>query len=121
GFQVLRSADSGRYTMVSARGRRIAATSGEILILVDGYRVEANNFSAIAGLFEQPLSNIARVEFIRGPGAALYGSNAMMGVINIITLQGDNSLQLQTASYSSNDIYFNKAFGTRDSPNMDLQ
>lgn len=121
GFQVLRSADTGRYTMVSSRGRRISATSGEILMLVDGYRIEASNFSAIAGLFELPLSNVARVEFIRGPGAALYGNNAMMGVINIVTLTGSNSLQMQTASHSTNDFYFNKHVGKAGLANMDFQ
>ena len=121
GFQVLRSADTGRYTMASSRGRRISATSAEILILVDGYRIEANNFSAIAGLFELPLSNIARVEFIRGPGAALYGSNAMMGVINVVTLEGDNSLKMQTGSYSTNNVYLNKSFSKKDFAKLDFQ
>lgn len=36
------------------------------------------------------LANVAQIELIRGPGSAMYGSNAFAGVINVITLRGDD-------------------------------
>jgi iron complex outermembrane receptor protein len=60
------------------------APNTEILVLIDGHPQNQ-------GIFGHPLpdayvaSDVAKVEIIRGPGSFLYGSNAMGGVINIIT------------------------------------
>ncbi len=61
------------------------------LVLVDGRRQNAagnvtpNNFGGTANNFIPPLSAIERIEVIRGPMSTLYGSDAMGGVVNIIT------------------------------------
>ncbi len=71
---------------ISIRGM----SSSYTLILVDGKRVnmskgfDSNGFDATSG-FLPPASMIERVEVIRGPASTLYGSDAMGGVINIIT------------------------------------
>jgi len=60
--------------------------SNKVLLLVDG-RPEYQDFLGLSmwqGLTID-LSEIERIEIIRGPGSALYGANAMLGVINIIT------------------------------------
>jgi iron complex outermembrane receptor protein len=60
--------------------------SNKVLVLVDG-RPEYQDFLGItlwAGL-PVGLEEIERVEVIRGPGSAMYGANAMLGVVNIIT------------------------------------
>lgn len=49
--------------------------------------------------------NIERVEFIRGPGAAVYGSNAMMGVINIITRVGANEVSVSYGQFNRQQIH----------------
>src|SRR5690554_5902716 len=61
------------------------------LILIDGRRqnpagnVTPNGFNETSTSFMPPMSAIERIEVIRGPMSTLYGSDAMGGVINIIT------------------------------------
>lgn len=60
--------------------------ANKLLVLVDGRSVYTPLFSGVMwetlGL---PLENVARIEVIRGPGASIWGANAVNGVINIIT------------------------------------
>ncbi|MEB6762891.1 TonB-dependent receptor plug domain-containing protein, partial [Escherichia coli] len=72
---------------ISIRGMPASYT----LILIDGVRqggsgdVTPNGFSAMNTGFMPPLAAIERIEVIRGPMSTLYGSDAMGGVVNIIT------------------------------------
>ncbi len=70
---------------VSLRGfnQRVA---NKVLVLVDG-RSEYQDFFGMTLWSSLPigLEEIERIEVIRGPGSALYGANAMLGVVNIIT------------------------------------
>ena len=60
--------------------------SNKILILIDGRSVYAPLFSGIAfDMQDVLLDDVDRIEVISGPGATLWGANAMNGVINIIT------------------------------------
>ncbi len=63
----------------------------EVLFLVNGIRVN-DIFSGGKALFWSgfPVSSIARIEIIRGPGSAVYGADAFAGVINIITKTANN-------------------------------
>lgn len=71
---------------ISARGFNGFETSNKLLVLVDGRSIYS---SLSSGVFwdahDLMLADIERIEVISGPGGALYGSNAMNGVINIIT------------------------------------
>lgn len=60
--------------------------SNKVLVLVDG-RPEYQDFLGVTLWAGMPvgLDEIERIEVIRGPGSALYGANAMLGVVNIIT------------------------------------
>ncbi|MFI3221225.1 MAG: TonB-dependent receptor [Methylococcales bacterium] len=68
----------------SLRGIR-NATNSELLMMVNGTRINTPFRGNTLSHFELPLEAIARVEVIRGPGSALYGADAFAGVINIIT------------------------------------
>ena len=73
----------GAAGQITIRGVGSSPTTG-VLMLIDGH-------PQFMGIFGHPLSDsyvasdVERVEVIRGPGSVLYGSNAMGGVINIIT------------------------------------
>lgn len=76
------------YTYVGVRGiERPGDYSSRLLLLIDGIRAnEAIYDSATAGReFPLDVGLIDRVEFIPGPGSSLYGSNAVLGVVNIVT------------------------------------
>jgi vitamin B12 transporter len=86
GVQVARDGSRGQSSSVFIRGGK----SGHSLILVDGVRVG----SATLGYFSiamLPVAMIEKVEVIRGPRAALYGSDAVGGVIAITTRQIANT------------------------------
>ncbi len=56
----------------------------QVLVMVDGRPVN-NTALGAANLSEIPAENIERIEIMRGPSSALYGANALGGVVNIIT------------------------------------
>lgn len=57
---------------------------GRVLVMLDGRRLNWPSMSNINWL-EIPLSNVERIEIVRGGGSVLYGDHAVAGVINIIT------------------------------------
>lgn len=95
GFQSSRNGNTGLAYTYSARGRRTTHLSLEVLLLVDGKVFNdprAGSPDIALPLF--PLAQVERVEVIRGPGSAVYGSSAFTGVINIITRKQQKSLAL---------------------------
>jgi vitamin B12 transporter len=97
GIEVAQNGGRGHKASIFMRG----TNSNHVLLLVDGIRIS----SAAGGVsFNKfPLGLVERVEVVRGPRAAIYGSDAVGGVINIITRshQGDNFNQA-TLSIGSN-------------------
>lgn len=76
---------------ISVRGFN-GQNSNKLLVLIDGRSVYSPMFS---GVFwdaqDVPLDSIDRIEVIRGPGATVWGANAVNGVINIITKKASNT------------------------------
>jgi len=83
GLTVLRA--DGRSWVVSARGSsRLYAN--KMLVMIDGRSLYTPMFSGVVwDAINVPLQEIERIEVVRGPGAVMWGPNAVNGVINIIT------------------------------------
>jgi len=74
-----------RNWAVSARGFN-AQLSNKLLVLIDGRSVYTPLFGGVFWDSQHTvLADVDRIEVVRGPGAALWGANAMNGVINIVT------------------------------------
>ena len=86
GLAVSRGGGFGAVTQVRIRG----AEGNHALVLIDG--VEANNpvSNSEFDFANLALADIERIEILRGPQSALYGSDAIGGVINVITRERDD-------------------------------
>lgn len=83
GLQVARI-DSNKWA-VSSRGFN-GRFANKLLVLMDGRTVYSPSFSGVYWeVRDYMLDDVERIEVIRGPGATLWGANAVNGVINIIT------------------------------------
>ncbi|WP_461536908.1 TonB-dependent receptor plug domain-containing protein [Spongorhabdus nitratireducens] len=93
---------------VSSRGFNYVFAN-KLLVLIDGRTIYSPMFSGVNwDVQDTMLEDIDRIEVIRGPGAALWGSNAVNGVINIITKKAaDTQGSLISAGGGSEE----KAFG----------
>jgi iron complex outermembrane receptor protein len=60
-------------------------SAGSFLVLEDGVPIRAPGFGNVNQLYETSLDFADGVEVVRGPGSALYGSNAVHGIVNVIT------------------------------------
>jgi iron complex outermembrane recepter protein len=82
---------SGSAWRVGVRGFS-GQFSDKLLVLVDGMSVYLPTFGGVSwGTFEPALDSIERIEVIRGPGAVVWGANAVNGVINIITREASTT------------------------------
>ena len=61
-----------------------AGSCGAFLFLEDGIPVRPSGFCNVNQMFEMPTELASRIEVIRGPGNALYGSNALHGTVNVL-------------------------------------
>ena len=99
GLAVARGGSFGAVTSLFLRG----GESDHVHVLVDGVRVNepggSFDFAALA------TDNVERIEIVRGPASALYGSDAVSGVIHILTRRGEGrprgSLSFQGGSFGT--------------------
>jgi outer membrane receptor protein involved in Fe transport len=104
GYQSQRNAEFSTLYSYSSRGRRNGSQSKETLLLVDG-RILSDPRVGSSNPMMFGLAQIERVEVIRGPGSALYGSGAYTGVINVITRKNTNELNLAVGSFNRLDAH----------------
>ena len=102
GLAVSQSGGAGKFTQIRVRG----AEANHVLVLIDG--IEANDISQDDAFDFAHLSaaDIERIEVIRGPQSALWGSDALAGVINVITRRADSGYRAEGSLEAG-------SFGTR--------
>jgi len=107
GLNLLEYGNRGSSATLSLRG----STSEQALVLIDGKRLNKPGDGLVdLNAISIPLENIERIEVLRGASSAIYGADAMGGVINIITKIPDETVIALTGSYGrfvTRDLNFN--------------
>jgi len=78
------------FGQVGAGLRGLWAYEGKLLFMVDGLEMQDAMYSSIQFGNHFSVDQIKRIEIIRGPGSSLYGGNAELTVINVITKAGED-------------------------------
>jgi iron complex outermembrane recepter protein len=95
--------------------------ANKLLVLIDGRSVYTPLFAGVFWeLQDLPLSDIDRIEVIRGPGGTIWGANAVNGVINIITKRSEDTVGSSlTAGLGSEDrLVTSVRYGARSSDTL---
>ena len=85
------SSSDRSYTFTGSRGfLRPGDYGSRLLVLVDGQRINEPIYEQAATGREFPLdlALVERIEYVAGPGSAVFGSNAFFGVVNVVTRRG---------------------------------
>ena len=100
GVEGMKNGGRGGREMISIRGMDPSYT----MVMINGRKLSSSNAIVRGNDFDLatiPQDNIERIEIIRGPMSALYGSEALGGVVNVITKQPDNEWRSSlSADYS---------------------
>ncbi len=106
GVNVVRGGPAGSLAQVFVRG----SNTGHTLFLIDGVKVNSPTTGAydISGI-QLAADQIDRIEVVRGPQSSLYGSQAIGGVINVITRRGAGAgtwgVEADGGSYSTSRFH----------------
>ncbi|MCI0605561.1 TonB-dependent receptor [bacterium] len=92
GLAVVQSGSPGKTTSLFLRG----GSSDQVLVLIDGVQINDPFFGGV-DIEDITTDNIERVEIVRGPQSPLYGSDAIAGVINIITRTSSRETQMNAS------------------------
>ncbi|EAN6151420.1 TonB-dependent vitamin B12 receptor BtuB [Salmonella enterica] len=111
GVDISQSGGMGKSSSLYVRGTE----SQHVLVLIDGVPMARAGISNAIDIGQLPVSLVQRIEYIRGPRSAVYGSGAIGGVVNIITMSNDEKSQINAGmgsdGYQTYDGIMNKRFG----------
>ncbi|MEB8220550.1 TonB-dependent vitamin B12 receptor BtuB [Citrobacter braakii] len=111
GVDISQSGGMGKSSSLYVRGTE----ARHVLVLIDGVPMARAGISNAIDIGQFPVSLVQRIEYIRGPRSAVYGSGAIGGVVNIITMSNDDKSQINagmgTDGYQTYDGIINKRFG----------
>ena len=110
--------NSGQEHLIAIRSPVLTggAGQGSFLVMLDGVPVRAPAFGNVNALFEIPYETAEAIEVVRGPGSAKYGSNAVHGVINVLSRDPSDEARYGALSYSSLDrTRFNGVYSSQES------
>ncbi len=109
--------------LIGTRGI-VAGENEPFLLLIDGHNMNSIVDKGPGDYFLFPLiSHVKRVEIVRGPGSTLWGSDAALGIVHIITKDGGDINGLQTTvDYASEDgyRYANLLYGNKEDEDHDV-
>lgn len=78
----------------------------QVLVMIDGVETSELTALSVPYSFYYPINAIDRIEVIRGPGSAVYGADALSGVINIITKTADESSDIEVGARTGSFDYY---------------
>jgi len=104
----------GSEVRLNFRGLTPGYQSKRVLVLVDGRRLN-DQYQGNPEMALIPADSIERIEVLKGPASALYGSNAMGGIINIVTKRGTETpvTIIRGAGGSHNTSHYRVSHGSK--------
>jgi iron complex outermembrane receptor protein len=93
--------DGGGTPSVIVRGVPFPFNSGSIQILLNGSPIGREAAGLNSSVLFVPMTQVERIEFIRGPGSILYGDYAFMGLVNIVTRKQGEQLDAEIDSHGA--------------------
>ena len=118
GVEVARTGGPGQPTSVFIRG----ADSNHTLVLIDGVRINPGTIG-LPALQNVTPDMVERIEVVKGPRSALWGSDAIGGVVNIVTRRGSRDGWVVEAGYGDYDTRkasVNGGFGMGERASLDF-
>ena len=103
GIEISNNGGPGKVSTFNIRG----TSSNHSVVLIDGLRIDSA-FNGLTALQNLSLSQIEKIEIVRGPASSLYGADAIGGVIQIFTKKGINGfnpyLNIGAGSYNTKSL-----------------